>query len=82
MNLFVRNLPFTAKEKELQKLFEEFGKVDSCKIIRDRDSKKSKGYGFVEMEEDEAKQAIKNLNDFDFMGRKISVSQARDKGDR
>ena len=80
MNLFVRNIAFAAKEQELKRLFEEFGEVSSCKIIRDRDSKKSKGFGFVEMQvEADALDAIENLNDFDLLGRKLSVSKAKPK---
>lgn len=83
MNIFVRNIAYGAKEQELKQLFEQYGTVDSCKIIRDRDTKKSKGYGFVEMpSEDDALDAINNINGLDFEGRLLSVSKAREKADR
>jgi RNA recognition motif-containing protein len=81
MNIFVRNISYAGKEKTLQELFEKYGKVDSCKIIKDRDNGKSRGYGFVEMPDDgEAQHAIDKLNGVDFMGRDLAVSKAKPKG--
>lgn len=82
MNLFVRNISFKATEEGLKRLFEEFGNVTSCKIIKDRVSNRSKGYGFIEMADEDAKDAIASLEGFDFEGRKLSVSKARPKEER
>jgi RNA recognition motif-containing protein len=76
--LYVGNLPFSATEQELQAKFGAFGAVDSAKIIMDRDSGRSKGFGFVEMADDAAaQQAIDSLNGSDFAGRAMIVSEAR-----
>ncbi len=78
MNIYVGNLNYNVKEDALQKAFEEFGEVSSAKIITDRESGRSKGFGFVEMtNDDEANTAIENLNGKDLQGRSINVSQAR-----
>jgi RNA recognition motif-containing protein len=80
MNIFVRNIAYAAKEQELRELFEQYGSVDSCKIIKDKETGKSKGYGFVEMpEEDDALDAINNLNGLDLHGRVLAVQKAREK---
>lgn len=76
--LFVGNLPFGATEDQLRQHFAGAGNVDSVKIIIDRNSGRSKGFGFVEMSsDDEASSAISNLNGSSFLGRNISVSEAR-----
>ena len=78
MNIYVGNLNYNAVEDELQELFENYGKVNSVKIITDKYSGKSKGFGFIEMDiEDEAKAAISELNNTDFKGRNIVVNEAR-----
>lgn len=80
MNIFVSNLNFKMTEAQLTALFEDFGKVTSTKIIKDRDTNRSKGFGFVEMsEDDDAKEAIKELNGSDVDGRNIVVNEARPK---
>ncbi|MEL6192247.1 MAG: RNA-binding protein [Bacteroidota bacterium] len=77
MNIFVARLNFNTHESDLQQAFEEFGVVDSVKIITDKFTGKSKGYGFVEMPNDEEGQvAIDNLNDQEFDGRVIVVKKA------
>ncbi len=82
MNIFVAKLDFGTNELDLRDLFEEYGAVDSVKIIMDRDTGKSKGYGFVEMpNDDEANKAIEDLNDAEFQGRYIVVKKARPKED-
>ena len=74
--LFVGNLDFNVKDIELEELFKTAGKVVYAEIVRFRDGKKSKGFGFVEMESiDEAQKAIEMLNDSDFRGRKIIVNE-------
>lgn len=76
--LFVGNLPYTATEDELKEAFTQAGNVVSVKIIMDRDTGRSKGFGFVEMATDqEAAAALEKLNGADYAGRAISVSIAR-----
>lgn len=86
MNIFVGSLPFSLGEADLKQLFEAYGEVNSVKIIIDRESGRSKGFGFIEMEDDEAaQQAISSLNGSEVKGRSIAVSQAEEKkpgGDR
>ena len=83
MNMYVSNLSFHTGEDELKKLFEQFGVVTSAKVITDRDTGRSRGFGFVEMEsEAEADEAMKNLNNKEIQGRAMSVSVAREKTDR
>lgn len=76
--LFVGNLPYSATETELKEAFTEAGTVVSVKIITDRESGRSKGFGFVEMSSDaEANVALEKLNGADYAGRNITVSIAR-----
>jgi cold-inducible RNA-binding protein len=83
MNMYVSNLSFNISENDLQALFSEFGTVNSLKIITDRETGRSRGFGFVEMDiEEEANNAIKALNNKDFQGRPLSVSEAREKPQR
>ena len=85
MNIFVGSLPYSLQEADLQELFEAYGEVTTVKIIIDRESGRSKGFGFVEMSDDEsAQKAISGLNGSEVAGRSIAVSQAEDKkpGDR
>lgn len=80
MNMYVSNLNFQLQEKELEKIFSDFGEVVSAKIITDRETGRSKGYGFVEMKSnDEANQAMSELNNKEFDGRRLSVSAARER---
>lgn len=80
MNIFVGSLPFKIEESELQEIFEEYGTVTSVKIITDRATGRSKGYGFVEMSNDEeAKKAIDELNNAEIEGRTIVVNKAEEK---
>jgi len=81
--LYVGNLPFSATEQGLQAKFAALGNVESAKIIMDRDSGRSKGFGFVEMADDDAAQdAINSLNGADFEGRAMIVSEARPQAPR
>lgn len=76
--LFVGNLPFSVDSASLQDAFAAYGTVESAKVITDRDSGRSKGFGFVEMSTpEEAEAAIAKLNGADLGGRAISVSEAR-----
>jgi len=80
MNIFVGSLPFNLQEAELQGVFEEYGEVTSCKIITDKFSGRSKGFGFIEMSDDEAaKKAIEELNGAEIGGRAIVVNEAEEK---
>jgi RNA recognition motif-containing protein len=81
--IFVGNLPFSVTDASLRSNFGEFGKVTSAKVMIDRDTDKSKGFGFVEMESAEhAQAAISGLNGMPVDGRTISVSLARPREDR
>lgn len=77
MNIFVTKLNYDTSEESLTELFEHYGQVDSVKIIMDRDTGRSKGFGFVEMPDDsEGQEAINNLNETEFDGRTIIVKKA------
>jgi len=78
MNIYVGNMNFNMKDDDLSNLFTPFGNVGSAKIIIDRESGRSKGFGFVDMENDEeALKAIAGLHESEVMGRKLVVNQAR-----
>ena len=78
MNIYVGNLAFNVSEGELQKVFEVFGEVTSAKIIKDKYSGKSKGFGFVEMPAGaEAQSAINGLNEKELKGQTLKVNEAR-----
>jgi len=80
MNIFIGSLPYSIKESDLKGFFEEYGEVSSSKIIIDKTTGKSKGYGFVEMADEEAgKRAIEELNGAELEGRTIVVNEAREK---
>ena len=81
MDIFVGSLPFKLKEEELQLLFEQHGAVASCKIIMDKITRQSKGFGFITMPNDEeAKAAIEALNGSEVLGRNIAVSESQERG--
>ena len=81
--LYVGNLPYTASDSDLQRLFEPHGPVQSAQVVVDRDTGRSKGFGFVEMETNEAAQAaISALNGQDFSGRSLTVNEARPREER
>ena len=80
MNIYVGNLSYKVNEEDLQKAFSEFGEVFSVKIIKDQYDGRSKGFGFVEMQDRrEADTAIEELNGKEFKGRSIKVNQAKPK---
>jgi RNA recognition motif-containing protein len=80
MNIFVGSLPYRLEEADLKELFSAYGEVSSVKLITDRETGRSKGFGFVEMPDDEAAQkAIQALNGSEVSGRSIAVSQAEQK---
>ena len=78
MNIYVGNLPFSANESDLIALFERFGATTNASIISDKFTGRSRGFGFVEMENDgEARQAIESLHGADLKGRQLVVNEAR-----
>src|SRR5436190_13542607 len=80
MNIFVAGLPYDLDDAELEEIFEKFGKVVSAKVAMDRETGKSKGFGFVEMpNEAEAKDAIENLNDISLGKKPLVVKAAEDR---
>ena len=82
-NIFVGNLSFNTNEDELRQIFEGYGQVDRVSILTDRDTGRSRGFGFVEMASDEdGEKAISALNGSQFGGRTINVNEARPKSDR
>ena len=83
MNLYVGSLPYKISEAELKELFKEYGEVTSVKVITDKYSGKSQGFGFVEMpNEVEARKAIKELNGVEVQGRNIIVNEAIERTER
>lgn len=85
MDIYVGNLPYKADDQSLQELFAQHGTVSSARVITDKFSGESKGFGFVEMpDKTEAQAAIEALNEQEFLGRNIRVneSQPKPKGDR
>lgn len=81
--LYVGNLPYGISTSDLERVFQEHGTVESAQVIMDRDTGRSKGFGFVEMGSDqEAQQAIQALNGQDFNGRALTVNEARPREER
>ena len=80
MNIYVSNIAYTATDEALTEAFAVHGAVESARIIRDRSSGRSRGFGFVEMaNEEEGRKAVEALNGSDFLGRAMSVREARPK---
>ena len=80
MKLYVGNLSYSVNDSTLRALFEPFGNIESARVISDRDTGSSKGFGFVEMgSDDEAQKAIAELNEYQLGGRSLSVNEARPK---
>ncbi|SHF93696.1 RNA recognition motif. (a.k.a. RRM, RBD, or RNP domain) [Bacteroides luti] len=80
MNIYVGNLNYRVREADLQQIMEDYGTVTSVKVIMDRETGKSKGFGFIEMPNDaEAAKAIAELNGAEFEGRALVVKEARPK---
>ncbi|ERJ20507.1 RNP-1 like RNA-binding protein [Salinisphaera shabanensis T35B1] len=83
MNIYVGNLSWNTNDDELRGAFEAFGEVSSAKVIMDRETGRSRGFGFVEMPDDnDAKQAIEGMNNKDLGGRTLRVNEARPRDDR
>ncbi|MEJ1238419.1 RNA-binding protein [Chryseolinea sp. T2] len=82
MNIYVANIPFKATDAELKELFEQHGEVASAKIVIDKMTNRSRGFGFVEMTDgNAAKEAINDLNGAEFQGKSLVVNEARPKTD-
>jgi|SRR5882672_272860 len=83
MNIYVSNLSFAVQDEDLREYFNEYGEVTSAKVITDKFTNRSKGFGFVEMSDDEAaKKAIAELDGATVDGRAIKVNEARPKEER
>jgi RNA recognition motif-containing protein len=79
MKLYVGNLPNSMTEEDLTSEFKEYGEIHSLKIIIDRETGRSRGFGFVEMSDSDAQKAIEGLNDTDLQGRTINVNEAKER---
>lgn len=80
MDIYVGNLPYSVTGEDLRNTFSEYGEVSDAKVISDKYSGRSKGFGFVQMPDNShAEKAIQDLNDSDMQGRKIKVNQSRPK---
>ncbi|MFA5243886.1 MAG: RNA-binding protein [Pedobacter sp.] len=79
MNIFVGGLPFKVDEKELREIFEKYGEPTSVKLIIDKQSGRSKGFGFVEMDDEAGQEAIEALDGTELYGRKIGVRISEEK---
>jgi len=78
MNIFVGNLPFSASGADLERLFGEYGTIESAAVINDRETGRSRGFGFVEMPNAaEGNKAIQELNGYELDGRALTVNEAR-----
>ena len=77
MNIYVGNLSFSTTSTELEELFGQYGAVDSASVINDRETGRSRGFGFVEMEDSAGKTAIEELDGTDMGGRNLKVNEAR-----
>ena len=82
MNIYVGNVQYSTTEEHIRELFEQFGTVESVKMINDRETGRFRGFGFVEMNDEEAQTAINALNDTDYNGRKIQVNEAKERAER
>ncbi|MHC5061744.1 MAG: RNA recognition motif domain-containing protein [Planctomycetota bacterium] len=83
MNIYVGNLSYDVTEAMLKEAFEEFGSVTEVRLIMDKYSGRSKGFGFIEMpDKDEAEKAMSEMNDKEVMGRSLKVNEAKPKPDR
>lgn len=86
MNLYISNLSYNISDEDLRLLFADYGEITSAKVIMDRETGRSRGFGFVELSDDElAKKAIEELNQAGYDGKVINITEARpreDRGDR
>ena len=80
--IYVGNLPFSANEADIRVLFERYGKVDSIKLVNDRETGRPRGFGFVEMPSAETQAAIGALNGYEMDGRALRVNEAQERTPR
>ncbi|MFW5837695.1 MAG: RNA recognition motif domain-containing protein [Desulfovibrionaceae bacterium] len=76
-SLYVGNLPWSASEDEVRELFASYGAVSSVKLVKDRETDRPRGFGFVEMDAEQAEAAVAGLDGFQFGGRTLKVNEAR-----
>jgi RNA recognition motif-containing protein len=81
-SIYVGNLPFSATDDEVRDLFAQYGEVKSVKMISDRETGRFRGFGFVEMDEADAKRAVEGLNGTDMGGRSLRINDAQEKPQR
>ena len=82
MNIYVGNLPFTTGDQELTDLFSQFGAVQRARVILDRETGRSRGFGFVEMDDEGARKAIDELNGHELDGRALRINEAQERQPR
>jgi RNA recognition motif-containing protein len=82
MNIYVGNLPFNSTAQDLEDLFAQYGTVTSSAVINDRETGRSRGFGFVEMDDEGGRKAIEALDGQDHNGRNLKVNEARPREDR
>ncbi len=75
--LYVGNIPWSTKEDDLQQFFSQFGEIEECRIITERSTGRSRGYGFVEVKEEQAAEIVEKTNGVELEGRKIVVNEAK-----
>jgi RNA recognition motif-containing protein len=81
-SIYVGNLPFSATVDQVRDLFAQYGEVASVKFINDRDTGRFRGFGFVEMDDEDAKKAIEALNGMDMGGRSLRINEAQERAPR
>jgi len=79
MNIYIGNLPFKAEESDVKALFEQYGTVESIKLVTDKVTGRKKGFGFIEMDDAGGQMAIDSLNEKEFQGRNLKVNPAKSK---
>jgi len=79
LNIYIGNLPYSSTEEDLRDLFTEYGDIVSAKVITDRETGRSRGFGFVEMGDDAAKKAIEELDGAEFDGKELRVNESKPK---
>ncbi len=82
MNIYIGNLPYSTEEADVNNLFAEFGEVTSVKLVKDFETGRLKGFGFVEVDDESGQRAIDELNGAEFNGRKLVVNEARPRENR
>jgi cold-inducible RNA-binding protein len=83
MNIYVGNLPFDSRDSDLRTLFADFGTLDSASVVTDRDTGRSRGFGFVEIADGAAAaRAVEKLDGYEWNGRRLTVNEARPRSSR